>query len=40
MDGPWVVVAKVAESVPVARPSLDYVGIKRRFMESLRTPEV
>jgi thiamine pyrophosphate-dependent acetolactate synthase large subunit-like protein len=35
-DGPWVVVAKVAESAPVARPSLDYVGIKRRFMESMR----
>ena len=35
MAGPWVIVAKVEESAPVARPPLDYVGIKERFMNAL-----
>jgi len=34
-DGPWVVVAKVAESAPTAKPPLDYVAIKERFMGAL-----
>jgi thiamine pyrophosphate-dependent acetolactate synthase large subunit-like protein len=33
--GPWVIVAKVAESAPVAKPPLDYVGIKERFMRAI-----
>ncbi len=34
--GPWVIVAKVEESAPVAKPPLDYVGMKDRFMRGLR----
>lgn len=33
--GPRVVVAKVAESAPTAKPPLDYVGIKERFMAAV-----
>ena len=33
--GPWVIVAKVDESVPTAKPPLDCVFIKQRFMEAL-----
>ena len=32
---PLVVVAKVTESAPTAKPPLDYVGIKDRFMAAL-----
>jgi thiamine pyrophosphate-dependent acetolactate synthase large subunit-like protein len=37
--GPWIVVAKVAESAPVAKPTLDYVEIKERFMAALGCAE-
>ena len=37
--GPWVVVAKVDENTPSAKPSLDYVWIKQRFMAAMGTPE-
>ncbi len=37
--GPWVIVAKVTESAPIARPPLDYVGIKQRFMAALGCAE-
>jgi thiamine pyrophosphate-dependent acetolactate synthase large subunit-like protein len=33
--GPWVIVAKVTESAPAAKPPLDCVYIKNRFMEAL-----
>jgi thiamine pyrophosphate-dependent acetolactate synthase large subunit-like protein len=33
--GPWVIVAKVTESAPSAKPPLDCVDIKNRFMEAL-----
>lgn len=33
--GPWVIVAKVEESVPTAKPPLDCVLIKQRFMAAL-----
>jgi thiamine pyrophosphate-dependent acetolactate synthase large subunit-like protein len=33
--GPRVIVAKVAESAPTAKPPLDYVAIKERFMSAL-----
>jgi thiamine pyrophosphate-dependent acetolactate synthase large subunit-like protein len=33
--GPWVIVAKVTESAPTAKPPLDCVHIKNRFMEAL-----
>ncbi len=33
--GPWVIVAKVAESAPTAKPPLDCVFIKNRFMAAL-----
>jgi len=36
--GPWVIVAKVGESAPVARPPLDYVGLKERFMRAMGSP--
>ena len=36
--GPWVIVAKVEESAPVAKPPLDCVFIKQRFMTALRQP--
>ena len=37
--GPRVVIAKVAESAPVAKPPLDCVFIKQRFMAAIRNPE-
>jgi thiamine pyrophosphate-dependent acetolactate synthase large subunit-like protein len=33
--GPWVIVAKVIESTPTAKPPLDCVFIKQRFMAAL-----
>ncbi len=36
--GPWVIVAKVRESAPVAKPPLDCVLIKQRFMEAMGRP--
>jgi phosphonopyruvate decarboxylase len=33
--GPWVIVAKVTESTPIAKPPLDYVFLKERFMTAL-----
>src|SRR5438128_1045547 len=38
-NGPWVVVAKVSESGAAAKPSLDNVAIKRRFMAAIGNPE-
>jgi thiamine pyrophosphate-dependent acetolactate synthase large subunit-like protein len=35
IPGPWVIVAKVEESVPTAKPPLDCVLIKQRFMAAL-----
>jgi thiamine pyrophosphate-dependent acetolactate synthase large subunit-like protein len=37
--GPWVVVAKVAESAPTVKPPLDCVFIKQRFMAAIGGPE-
>ncbi len=37
--GPWVVVARVEESAPSARPPLDCVFIKQRFMAAIGNPE-
>jgi len=37
--GPWVIVAKVTESRPGVKPSLDYVAIKERFMAAIGSPE-
>jgi thiamine pyrophosphate-dependent acetolactate synthase large subunit-like protein len=37
--GPRVVIAKVTESAPVAKPPLDCVFIKQRFMAAIRNPE-
>ena len=37
--GPWVIVAKVAESAPTVKPPLDCVFIKQRFMAALGNPE-
>jgi thiamine pyrophosphate-dependent acetolactate synthase large subunit-like protein len=37
--GPWVIVAKVAESAPAAKPPLDCVFIKQRFMAAIGQPE-
>ncbi|HUF48493.1 MAG TPA: thiamine pyrophosphate-dependent enzyme [Vicinamibacterales bacterium] len=37
--GPWVIVAKVAESEPTAKPPLDCVFIKQRFMAAIGCPE-
>jgi sulfopyruvate decarboxylase beta subunit len=36
--GPWVIVAKVEESAPTAKPPLDCVFIRQRFIDAL-TPE-
>jgi thiamine pyrophosphate-dependent acetolactate synthase large subunit-like protein len=38
-EGPRVVVAKVSESIPAAKPPLDCVFIKQRFMASIGNPE-
>ena len=37
--GPWVIVAKVSESAPTARPPVDCVFIKQRFMAAIGNPE-
>jgi sulfopyruvate decarboxylase subunit beta len=37
--GPHVIVAKVRESAPTAKPSLDYVAITERFMSAIRNPQ-
>jgi thiamine pyrophosphate-dependent acetolactate synthase large subunit-like protein len=37
--GPWVIVAKVAESAPTGKPPLDCVFIKQRFMAAIGQPE-
>jgi thiamine pyrophosphate-dependent acetolactate synthase large subunit-like protein len=37
--GPWVIVAKVQESAPIAKPPLDCVFIKQRFMAAIGGPE-
>jgi len=37
--GPWMINAKVAESVPQVRPPLDCVFIKQRFMAAIGNPE-
>jgi thiamine pyrophosphate-dependent acetolactate synthase large subunit-like protein len=37
--GPWLVVAKVEESSPTAKPPLDCIFIKQRFMAALGNPE-
>jgi len=37
--GPWVIVAKVAESAPAVKPPLDCVFIKQRFMAAIGRPE-
>jgi thiamine pyrophosphate-dependent acetolactate synthase large subunit-like protein len=38
-DGPWVIVAKVAESAPTVKPPLDCVFIKQRFMSAIGNAE-
>jgi thiamine pyrophosphate-dependent acetolactate synthase large subunit-like protein len=38
-DGPWVIVAKVSESIPTVKPPLDCVFIKQRFMAAIGSPE-
>jgi thiamine pyrophosphate-dependent acetolactate synthase large subunit-like protein len=37
--GPWVIVAKVAESAPTVKPPLDCVFIKQRFMAAIGRAE-
>ena len=37
--GPWVIVAKVDETAPAAKPPLDCVFIKQRFMAAIHNPE-
>lgn len=37
--GPWMINAKVVESAPQARPPLDCVFIKQRFMAAIGNPE-
>jgi thiamine pyrophosphate-dependent acetolactate synthase large subunit-like protein len=37
--GPWVIVAKIAESTPNVKPPLDCVFIKQRFMAAIGNPE-
>ena len=37
--GPWVIVVKVAGSMPTAKPPLDCVFIKQRFMAAIGCPE-
>jgi thiamine pyrophosphate-dependent acetolactate synthase large subunit-like protein len=37
--GPWAVIAKVGESRPASKPSLDYVSIKERFMAAIGSAE-
>jgi thiamine pyrophosphate-dependent acetolactate synthase large subunit-like protein len=37
--GPWMINAKVVESAPKAKPPLDCVFIKQRFMRAIGNPE-
>ncbi|MBE3096410.1 MAG: aldehyde dehydrogenase [Planctomycetes bacterium] len=37
--GPWVIVARVTESAPMAKPPLDCVFIKQRFMAAIGNAE-
>jgi hypothetical protein len=37
--GPWVIVAKTAESAPAAKPPLDCVFIKQQFMAAIGNPD-
>ncbi len=37
--GPWLIVAKVTESAPQAKPPLDCVFIKQTFMAAIGNPE-
>jgi phosphonopyruvate decarboxylase len=37
--GPWMINAKVTESAPRAKPPLDCVFIKQRFMSAIGNPE-
>jgi thiamine pyrophosphate-dependent acetolactate synthase large subunit-like protein len=37
--GPWAIVVKVDESAPTAKPPLDCVFIKQRFMAAIGSPE-
>lgn len=37
--GPWVIVSEVVDSVPAAKPPLDCVFIKQRFMTAIGCPE-
>jgi hypothetical protein len=39
LQGPMFIVAKVNESAPTAKPPLDCVFIKQRFMSAIRSPE-
>jgi len=39
LQGPVFIVAKVTESAPTAKPPLDCVFIKQRFMSAIRNPE-
>jgi thiamine pyrophosphate-dependent acetolactate synthase large subunit-like protein len=38
-DGPHVIVVKVTESAPIAKPPLDCVYLKQRFMAAMDVPE-
>jgi thiamine pyrophosphate-dependent acetolactate synthase large subunit-like protein len=38
-SGPWMIVAKVGESAPAAKPPLDCVFIKQRFMAAIGCAE-
>ena len=38
-QGPWVIVARVSESAPSARPPLDCVYVKQIFMAAIGNPE-
>jgi thiamine pyrophosphate-dependent acetolactate synthase large subunit-like protein len=37
--GPWVIVVRVAETMPAVKPPLDCVFIKQRFMAAIGQPE-
>ena len=37
--GPWMIVVKVQESAPAAKPPLDCVFLKQRFMTAIGNPE-
>jgi thiamine pyrophosphate-dependent acetolactate synthase large subunit-like protein len=37
--GPWVIVVRVAETMPTVKPPLDCVFIKQRFMAAIGQPE-